>query len=134
MAPEILAFDHIHIYVSNRDAAEAWYREVLGFTRTRELEVWAIDGGPLTLQNPRGTVHLALFEGPAQPCRSTIALSISGQDFPAWKSHLEKSTGCSPEIEDHGLSISLYFSDPDGNPFELTTYECEDAREGISAP
>jgi catechol-2,3-dioxygenase len=25
--------------------------------------------------------------------------------------------------EDHGLSVSLYVADPDGNPYEITTYE-----------
>jgi catechol-2,3-dioxygenase len=28
-----------------------------------------------------------------------------------------------PTLEDHDLSVSLYFHDPDGNPFEITTYE-----------
>ena len=25
--------------------------------------------------------------------------------------------------EDHGLSWSLYFADPDGNPWEITSYQ-----------
>ena len=25
--------------------------------------------------------------------------------------------------QDHELYMSLYFSDPDGNPYEITTYE-----------
>ena len=28
-----------------------------------------------------------------------------------------------PEVEDHEVSWSLYFSDPDGNPYEITCYE-----------
>jgi catechol-2,3-dioxygenase len=27
-----------------------------------------------------------------------------------------------PEVKDHQVSWSLYFSDPDGNPYEITSY------------
>jgi catechol-2,3-dioxygenase len=27
------------------------------------------------------------------------------------------------ELEDHHVSFSIYFSDLDGNPYEITTYE-----------
>jgi catechol-2,3-dioxygenase len=36
--------------------------------------------------------------------------------------------GSAPRCEDHALALSMYFSDPDGNPFEITTYEHEAAR------
>ena len=29
------------------------------------------------------------------------------------------------ELQDHALSLSLYFNDRDGNPIELTTYEVD---------
>ena len=29
------------------------------------------------------------------------------------------------EVEDHAVSWSLYFTDPDGNPFEITSYDYE---------
>jgi catechol-2,3-dioxygenase len=28
---------------------------------------------------------------------------------------------------DHAMSLSLYFSDPDGNPYEITTYDVTSA-------
>lgn len=123
MLPELEAFDHVHIYVADREAAEAWYSRVLGFTRTRELEFWATDGGPLTIQNRNGSIHLALFERPAQPCRSTIALRVSAAYYVAWRSHLLDALPGQVSEEDHQASFSLYFSDPDGNPYEITTYE-----------
>lgn len=121
--PEILAFDHIHVFVQDRAAAQRWYASVLGLQPTPELAFWAVDGGPLTLQNAAGTVHLALFERPSQPTRSTIALRVSGPAFGAWKAHLQSIEGLEVSEEDHQASISLYFNDPDGNPYEITTYD-----------
>ncbi len=123
MAPELLDIDHIHIFVADRRASEAWYAKVLGLKRSPELEVWASLGGPLTLQNDDGSVHLALFERPTEPCRSTVALRVSRQCFEQWQEHLEALLPGAVEFENHELSHSLYFSDPDGNPFEVTTYE-----------
>ena len=80
MPPELQAFDHVHIYVTNRAKAEEWYGEVMGLRRTREFESWATGGGPLTIQNESGTIHLALFERPTQPCRSTVALRVGAAD------------------------------------------------------
>ena len=114
--------DHIHVIVANRNQAEQWYAEVMGFTRVVELESWAADG-PLTLQNSSGTVHIALFERPVQPCRSTIALSVGAQEFVAWRLHLVDMLKRPVEPEDHRLAWSLYFADPDGNPWEITSYQ-----------
>ena len=130
-APPVRSIDHVHVYVSDRAAAELWYGKVLGFTRTTKLESWAEGAGPLTIQNAEATVHLALFERPAQKCRSTIALAVGAREFVAWKRHLSRALGREPEFEDHDLSVSLYFEDPYGNPYEITTYEHESARLGL---
>jgi catechol 2,3-dioxygenase-like lactoylglutathione lyase family enzyme len=123
MPPELQAFDHVHIYVTNRAKAEEWYGEVMGLRRTREFESWATGGGPLTIQNDSGTIHLALFERPAQPCRSTVALRVGAAEYKDWKVHLDRALPDQVTEEDHDASMSLYFRDPDGNPYELTTYE-----------
>jgi catechol-2,3-dioxygenase len=111
------------VFVTDRVASEAWYGRVLGLARVPDLENWATDGGPLTLSNATGEIHLALFERSAQPCRSTIALGVSGSEFLAWREHLAIVLGSPIQIEDHQLSWSLYLADPDGNPYEITTYE-----------
>ena len=123
MPPEIQAFDHIHVFVANRALAERWYERVLGFLRSKELEFWAPDGGPLTIQNAGGTVHLALFERPRTSNRATIALRCGAQQFGLWLGHLQNELSGGVTVEDHEVSVSLYFKDPDGNPFEITTYE-----------
>jgi len=123
MPPELQAFDHVHVYVTDRAKAESWYNKVLGLHRTKEFEFWATDGGPLTIQNESGSIHIALFERPSQPCRSTVALRVSADEYPSWKVHLEQQLHGQVSEEDHVASMSLYFKDPDGNPYEITTYE-----------
>ncbi|WP_280154131.1 VOC family protein [Piscinibacter sp. XHJ-5] len=123
MAPPLLGFDHIHVFVTDRAAAEAWYASVMGLARTPELEFWTEDGGPLTLQDPGNTVHIALFERPHQKNRATVALRVSAQAFAEWRRHLASFPEVGVSLQDHAVSLSLYFSDPDGNPYEITTYE-----------
>jgi catechol-2,3-dioxygenase len=125
MPPSLEKIDHIHIHVADRTAAEAWYREVLGLHRLPELVFWASDGGPLTVANAAGSVHLALFERARESNRSVIAFSVGADEFIAWQLHLQRALGAAPTLEDHTLSWSMYFSDPDGNPYEITSYEYE---------
>lgn len=122
-APDIDGYDHIHVFVADRRAAEAWYRDVLGFERVQELEFWSVGGGPLTLQDRRGSVHIALFERPAQPCRSTLALRVTATQYLRWRTHLNAVLPGQVSAQDHDVSLSLYISDPDGNPYEITTYD-----------
>jgi catechol-2,3-dioxygenase len=121
--PALERVDHVHVFVADRAAAEEWYARVMGLTRVAELAFWSPNGGPLTIGNPSGSIHLALFERPMQKCRSTIALSTAAPGFLAWRAHLSKVLERTVEAVDHAVSWSLYFSDPDGNPFEITSYE-----------
>jgi catechol-2,3-dioxygenase len=123
--PPLEKVDHIHIHVSDRTASEAWYRDTLGLRRTPELAFWASDGGPLTLANAAGTVHLALFERPTESGHSTVAFAVGAAEFMAWQDHLRGALGTAPSLEDHTVSWSMYFRDPDGNPYEITSYEYE---------
>jgi catechol-2,3-dioxygenase len=123
MIPSFQSIDHIHVFVADRVAAEGWYHTVLGFTRVKELEFWAPDGGPLTLSDKSGTVHVALFQRKPEKCRSTIALATTATDFLAWRAHLATVLPKPPALEDHQVSWSLYFDDPDANPYEITSYE-----------
>ena len=124
MAPELERVDHIHVFVADRAAAERWYARVLGLKRIDALAFWADGGGPLTLGDASGSIHVALFERPAAgKCRSTIALATSAAGLVAWQRHLAAELGEAPPRVDHQVSWSIYFDDPDGNPFEITTYD-----------
>jgi catechol-2,3-dioxygenase len=126
--PMLDAFDHVHIYVADRVSAEAWYQHVLGFTRSAELEFWATDGGPLTLQNASGSVHLALFQQAHGIPGPTVAFRVGAQAFCAWRAHLPRCD-VRADLQDHQVSMSLYFADPDGNRYEITTYDYASVRD-----
>jgi catechol-2,3-dioxygenase len=123
MAPTLQGFDHIHVFVTDRAASEEWYARVMGLFRDAKLEPWSTGRGPLTIGNESGTVHLALFERRIEQCRSVIAFNTTASEFLAWRAHLTGVFGRTLEAVDHELSWSLYFTDPDGNPFEITSYE-----------
>ena len=124
--PKLDRFDHVHVCVTDRPASEKWYGEVLGFRRKKELESWAVSHGPLMLQNDTGSVVLALFQKAPQSSQSTIAFGVNGETFKEWMIHLSTALGKPITPVDHGLSWSIYFTDPDGNPFEITTYDYAD--------
>jgi catechol-2,3-dioxygenase len=124
--PKLEHFDHVHIFVADRVAAEAWYQRVLGFHRITELESWAKNGGPLTLANDNAHIHLALFERPAGKNHSVVALRASAIEFLRWKAHLTTTLSRTIDAVDHQFAWSLYFSDPDGNPFEITSYQYDE--------
>lgn len=122
-APTVGGIDHVHVFVADRAAAVQWYERVLDMTPVADLAFWAPDGGLLTIADTGNTVHLALFERPAAPCRSTSALRADAASFLAWQDHLARTLGTAPEPVYHQVAWSLYFNDPDGNPFEITTYD-----------
>lgn len=131
MLPKLKGIDHVHVYVASREAAEKWYAEVLGFTRVKALESWAVPGGPLTLEDAGGNVHLALFERGDNDGGTAIAFGATGDEFLGWKAHLE-AHGLALRVTDHKLAYSLYFYDPDDNMHEITTYDHEQVRESLA--
>ena len=122
MAPILNAVDHLHVNVGSWSEAEEWYLSVLGFKRVDALMGWAVKNGPLTIENPEGTIHLALFESERPKTTDVIAFGTTGEEFLNWKAHLE-GHGLNLRVTDHKLTYSLYFSDPWENSHEITTYE-----------
>lgn len=130
MAPKLQFIDHIHIHVSNRELSEQWYKQVLGLHREKSLEFWAKDGGPLTITNNEGSIHLALFESESNQ-RTVVAFSVSGQEYIAWYSHL-RNEGLAVSHNNHEVSWPVYFKDPDNNPYEITTYDYELVKQALN--
>ena len=122
MTPKLKGVDHLHVNVGNWSKAEEWYQSMLGFKRVDALMSWAVKNGPLTIENPDGTIHLALFESESPETTSVIAFGATGEEFLKWKTHLENH-GLKLRVTDHKLAYSLYFPDPWKNSHEITTYE-----------
>lgn len=122
MTPKLTGVDHLHVQVGSWNEAEEWYGSVLNFNRVDALMAWAVKSGPLTIENPEGTIQLALFESEDPESTKAIAYGATGEEFLNWKAHLEDH-GIELRVADHDLSYSMYFRDPWQNSHEITTYE-----------
>lgn len=122
MKLDLQGVDHVHVEVADRDKATTWYHDVMGLSPVERLKSWADENGPLTVEDPGGSVHLALFERKVPVPTKAVAYGTSGAGFLRWKKHLE-DRGLDLRIADHTLAFSVYFSDPWGNQHEITTYD-----------
>ena len=121
MLPELTGIDHLHVYVPNREQAAEWFKTVMGFQIVEAYKFWAEnDQGPLTIEDPSGTIHLALFQRQDFAPSTAIAFGASGAEFLNWKAHLE-GLDLVDRLSDHTKAWSLYFHDPYGNSYEITT-------------
>lgn len=122
---ELEGIDHVALSVRDIERAAHWYIDVLGFKRLYD-GMW--DGVPVFIG--KGTTALALF--PVRE-RSTsaesaevrmlhLAMRANRQNFLAAQEEL-KHRGIKFEFQDHEISHSIYFRDPDGHRLEITTYE-----------
>ena len=116
--------DQIHVYVPKRHKALDWYSSILGLEPIQSLLFWA-KSGPLTIGNDEGSIHIALFEGEPNNNRSVIAFNTTGEDFINWHKNISNALSGSIEVDDHSVSFSIYFEDPYGNPYEITSYDYE---------
>ena len=138
--------DHVHVYVRDRRAAAEWYRRVLGLEVVEEHESWAEDDdGPLTISSDGGSTSLALFRAKGDAGQSvrrqTVAFRVGGAGFLNFLERLASLEVAGAgggrlgagDVVDHGYCFSVYFRDPDGNPYELTTYDYDHVRGRLAA-
>lgn len=119
--------DHIAIAVRDVEVSARWYVEVLGLERMHE-DVW----GSHPAMVGRGGTAVALFpvtsdKPKPRPSKNTLAMRhfafrASGEDFEAARGALV-SRGIEVEFQDHEITHSIYFHDPDGHELEITTYD-----------
>ena len=124
---DLEGIDHVAMSVPDVERSAQWYIDVLGFER-RYQEMW--DGTPVFIG--KGTTSIALFpvtskDGSASSAHSGVrmlhlALRANRKSFLAAQEEL-KQRGIQFEFQDHEISHSIYFSDPDGHKLEITTYD-----------
>ncbi len=114
--------DHIHLYAPSREEVAAWYHDVFGFTPVADFAFWAEDpGGPLTIEDAGGRIHLALFSrDEAKP--ASFAFGATAQEYLAWRGYFAEK-GLTARESDHDKSFSMYVVDPFDNVIEITCYD-----------
>jgi catechol 2,3-dioxygenase-like lactoylglutathione lyase family enzyme len=136
--------DHVELFVPDRYAAARWYEQALGLRILPEHEHWAGPGGPLMISSDGGRTKLALFEGEPRGSRPTaghhrVAFRVSGAGFIQFLEHVREVpvyTDSGESIRhlppvDHGKAYSVYFCDPYGNRFEITSYDYPEIEAGL---
>ena len=123
---ELEGLDHVALAVRDVERSADWYVEVLGFER-RFQGMW--DGVPVFVA--RDKTALALFPAgsdqakplPRKPVGMLhLAMRANRKNFVAAQRELT-SRGIPFHFQDHEISHSIYFQDPDGIELEITTYE-----------
>ncbi len=119
--------DHVAISVADPAASAAWYAEVLGLERHYE-EIW----GPYPVFMLSGSSGVAIFPQ-RQSTRAPVGYEGASEfrhlAFRADRENFEQARtelaarGIPTQFEDHQVSQSLYFDDPDGFHLEITTYD-----------
>ena len=118
--------DHVALAVSDVERSVQWYIDVLGLERQHE-GMW--NGIPVFAG--KGNTGIAFFpprggNSKSAPRRKIdmlhLAFRADRKNFVAAQEKL-KSCGIKFEFQDHEISHSIYFRDPDGHHLEITTYQ-----------
>jgi catechol 2,3-dioxygenase-like lactoylglutathione lyase family enzyme len=119
--------DHVALSVRDVEEAANWYVGVLGFERRYE-EIW--DGIPTFIAKENTAIALFPLRSNDSPsARGTgrigmlhLAFRANRENFLGAQQELKKR-GIKFKFQDHEISHSIYFRDPDGHELEITTYE-----------
>ena len=124
---QLEGIDHVALAVRDVERSVQWYAHILGLERQHE-GMW--NGIPVFVG--KGNTGIALFpvSADAKPTQGThreirllhLAFRANRENFLAAQRELQKR-GIKFEFQDHEISHSIYFRDPDGHELEITTYQ-----------
>ena len=120
--------DHVALAVSDVERSVQWYIDILGLERQHE-GMW--NGIPAFVG--KGNIGIAFFPARGGVSKSALhnrirmlhlAFRANRENFLGAQQELKKR-GIKFEFQDHEISHSIYFRDPDGHELEVTTYDLE---------
>jgi catechol 2,3-dioxygenase-like lactoylglutathione lyase family enzyme len=123
---QLNGIDHVALAVSDVERSVQWYIDVLGLERQHE-GMW--NGIPVFVG--KGNTGIAFFPRRGDDSKSGphnkidmlhLAFRADRKNFVAAQEKL-KRRGIKFEFQNHEISHSIYFRDPDGHELEITTYE-----------
>ncbi|MEZ4571389.1 MAG: VOC family protein [Thermomicrobiales bacterium] len=138
---QVQQIDHVELFVPDIEAALEWYREVLGLVPVEKAKLWADEGQPHMISSDGGKTMLALFHGNGPGNREItghhlVAFRVDARGFMDFLEHIERvpvqNRDGDPltrdEVVDHDLAWSIYFCDPWGNRYEVTSYDYDEIK------
>lgn len=117
--------DHVALRCASLETTKAWYVDTLGFEH-----VFAGHGAGVPIILRLGSTLITLFpqksDEPAPPANGLIwhlaFRAATYADFRLAQTELQ-ARDVAFQFQDHEISHSIYFSDPDGLLLEITTYD-----------
>ena len=121
---QLQGIDHVALSVRDLARSTQWYIDVLGFEHLYP-GMWG--GVPVFVGKNRSALALFPVRGNDDATVGGIrilhvAFGTTRDQFLAAQRHLTER-GIAFEFQDHEISHSIYFRDPDDHELEITTYE-----------
>ena len=126
---QLEGIDHVALAVRDVERSANWYVDVLGFERRYE-EMW--DGIPTFIA--KGNTAIALFPSRNNDLESGWRTAKIGMVHLAFRANRNNFLSAQEELkhrrikfefQNHEISHSIYFRDPDGHQLEITTYDLQ---------
>ena len=117
--------DHVCICVQNVETSLEWYRNVLNFEH-KYADEKSFGKDPAFLQNGNAKIALLPLHSSQTPVKNHngahFAFNVDREEFDRMRVELPKRLDTQVEEQDYDLQLSLFFSDPDDNILEITTW------------
>lgn len=141
---KVKCVDHIHLYVSDQKDGAVWLERVLGMKEMKDFNEWENGYGPLMMKIEGCDTKIALFKG--EPLhnnsvlqQTAIAFGTDGECFLKYIRTIRdlefydqnKRKLVAINVVDHNFAFSIYFNDPWGNGYEITTYDHDYVKEHL---
>ena len=117
--------DHVCVAVKDVDVSLDWYERVLDF-KHKYADESSFGKNPAFLQNGNAKIALIPLARSQTPVKNHngahFAFNVDREEFDRMRVELPKRLGCRVEEQDYDLQLSIFFSDPDSNILEITTW------------